>query len=150
MAEHRSTEGVTLSLAGKVALVTGGSRGIGAATVRLFRRAGARVVFSYRSAEEQARELVAECGGEDDTALIEEKAMAELAGEIADEVAALQILSAVPYDGQGAIVTDPSVASSLVSHSSNVGPSMRASPPGMSAPVGIFGSSACTSIPKPR
>jgi len=65
MAEHRSTEGVTLSLAGKVALVTGGSRGIGAATVRLFRRAGARVVFSYRSAEEQARELVAECGGEE-------------------------------------------------------------------------------------
>jgi len=54
-----------LSLAGNVALVTGGSRGIGAATVRLLRRAGARVVFSYRAAEDQARELVAECGGED-------------------------------------------------------------------------------------
>jgi 3-oxoacyl-[acyl-carrier protein] reductase len=65
MAEHRSTEGVALSLAGKVALVTGGSRGIGAATVRLLRRAGARVVFSYRAAEEQAGALVAECGGED-------------------------------------------------------------------------------------
>jgi 3-oxoacyl-[acyl-carrier protein] reductase len=65
MAEHLSTEGVALSLAGKVALVTGGSRGIGAATVRLLRRAGARVVFSYRAAEEQARSLVAECGGED-------------------------------------------------------------------------------------
>jgi 3-oxoacyl-[acyl-carrier protein] reductase len=65
MAEHRSTEGVALSLAGKVALVTGGSRGIGAATVRLLRRTGARVVFSYRAAEEQARELVTECGGED-------------------------------------------------------------------------------------
>src|SRR5438067_122715 len=57
--------GLRLSLDGKVALVTGGSRGIGAATVRLLRRAGARVVFSYRSAEPQARELVAECGGED-------------------------------------------------------------------------------------
>jgi 3-oxoacyl-[acyl-carrier protein] reductase len=55
--------GVTLSLDGKVALVTGGSRGIGAATVRLLRQAGARVVFSYRSAERQAAELVAECGG---------------------------------------------------------------------------------------
>ncbi len=57
-------QGVSLSLDGKVVLVTGGSRGIGAATVRLFRQAGARVVFSYRSAETQARELVEECGGE--------------------------------------------------------------------------------------
>jgi 3-oxoacyl-[acyl-carrier protein] reductase len=58
------TGGVTLSLAGRVALVTGGSRGIGAATVRLFRQAGAQVVFSYLSAEAQAQALVAECGGE--------------------------------------------------------------------------------------
>jgi 3-oxoacyl-[acyl-carrier protein] reductase len=47
-----------------VALVTGGSRGIGAATVRLLRQAGARVVFSYRSAKAQAQDLVTECGGE--------------------------------------------------------------------------------------
>jgi 3-oxoacyl-[acyl-carrier protein] reductase len=52
-----------MSLAGKVALITGGSRGIGAATVRLFRQAGAKVVFSYRSATQQAETLVAECGG---------------------------------------------------------------------------------------
>jgi 3-oxoacyl-[acyl-carrier protein] reductase len=52
-----------MSLAGKVALITGGSRGIGAATVRLFRQAGAKVVFSYRSATQQAESLVAECGG---------------------------------------------------------------------------------------
>jgi 3-oxoacyl-[acyl-carrier protein] reductase len=57
--------GVSLSLQGKVALVTGGSRGIGAATVRLLRQAGARVVFSYRSAEAQAAELALSCGGED-------------------------------------------------------------------------------------
>jgi 3-oxoacyl-[acyl-carrier protein] reductase len=56
-------QGVSLSLDGKVVLVTGGSRGIGAATVRLFRQAGARVVFSYRSAETQAKELVEACGG---------------------------------------------------------------------------------------
>ena len=57
--------GVTLALPGRVVLVTGGSRGIGAATVRMFRRAGAKVVFSYRSAETQARALAEECGGED-------------------------------------------------------------------------------------
>lgn len=54
-----------MSLEGKVALITGGSRGIGRATVRLFRQAGARVVFSYRSAAPQAESLVAECGGPD-------------------------------------------------------------------------------------
>jgi 3-oxoacyl-[acyl-carrier protein] reductase len=31
----------------------------------MFRRAGARVVFSYRAAEAQAKKLVQECGGED-------------------------------------------------------------------------------------
>jgi 3-oxoacyl-[acyl-carrier protein] reductase len=52
-----------MSLAGKVALITGGSRGIGAATVRLFRQAGAKVVFSYLSAAQQAESLAQECGG---------------------------------------------------------------------------------------
>ena len=56
--------GVTLSLAGRTALITGGSRGIGAATVRLFRKAGARVVFSYQNAASRAAALVEECGGE--------------------------------------------------------------------------------------
>jgi 3-oxoacyl-[acyl-carrier protein] reductase len=54
---------VPLSLEGKVALVTGGSRGIGAACVRLFRQAGAGVAFNYRAAREAAEALVAECGG---------------------------------------------------------------------------------------
>jgi len=55
---------VSLSVEGKVALITGGSRGIGAAAVRLFRDAGARVAFSFRSAQSAADALVAECGPE--------------------------------------------------------------------------------------
>ncbi|MDV7402334.1 SDR family NAD(P)-dependent oxidoreductase, partial [Arthrospira platensis SPKY1] len=41
-------------LAGKTALVTGGSRGIGAAIVRRFAAQGANVAFTYRSSSEQA------------------------------------------------------------------------------------------------
>jgi 3-oxoacyl-[acyl-carrier protein] reductase len=53
---------LVLSLEGKVALVTGGSRGIGAATVRAFVAAGARVLFNYQSSKVKADALVEECG----------------------------------------------------------------------------------------
>jgi len=55
---------VSLSLSGKVALISGGSRGIGAACVRMFVAAGAKVAFSYRSARAQAEALAKECGAD--------------------------------------------------------------------------------------
>ncbi|MEW9527454.1 SDR family NAD(P)-dependent oxidoreductase [Microbispora sp. NPDC049125] len=50
-------------LTGKVALVTGGSRGLGAATVRLLAEQGADVAFTYVSSEERARAVVDEVRG---------------------------------------------------------------------------------------
>jgi 3-oxoacyl-[acyl-carrier protein] reductase len=51
------------SLDGKVALVTGGSRGIGAAISRELGRAGARVAVNYRSGREAAETIATEVGG---------------------------------------------------------------------------------------
>ena len=51
---------MTNTLTGKVALVTGGSRGIGAAIVRRLANDGAAVAFTYASSDDKARALAAE------------------------------------------------------------------------------------------
>jgi 3-oxoacyl-[acyl-carrier protein] reductase len=51
------------SLDGKLALVTGASRGIGRAIAQELARAGAQVVVGYRSGKDEAEQLAAEIGG---------------------------------------------------------------------------------------
>ena len=60
---------IPLSLSGKVALITGGSRGIGAAAVRMFVHAGARVLFNYEKAKAPSEQLVKELGQENCAAM---------------------------------------------------------------------------------
>lgn len=54
---------MTKKLSGKVALVTGGSRGIGAASARALAAEGASVAISYVASPEKAEAVVAELKG---------------------------------------------------------------------------------------
>jgi len=74
------------SLEGKVALVTGGSRGIGRAIALELGGAGAEVVVGYRSGREEAEAVAAEIGGRAVEADVSDpdsaKALVEAAGEL--------------------------------------------------------------------
>ena len=54
-----TVEGV-LPLAGRVAMVTGGSRGVGAMVAREVAAAGARVALTYRRSPDSAAQVVAD------------------------------------------------------------------------------------------
>ena len=58
-----------IDLSGQVAIVTGGSRGIGRATVEALARAGASVVFSFHRHRAAAAEVVARAGADRVTAV---------------------------------------------------------------------------------
>jgi 3-oxoacyl-[acyl-carrier protein] reductase len=60
---------IMTELDGKAALVTGGSRGIGAGIVRRLARDGASVAFTYISSADRAQEIVKEIGADGGHAL---------------------------------------------------------------------------------
>lgn len=89
----------------KVFLVTGGSRGIGAATVRLAALRGARVVFTYRQAEAAASAICAEiraAGGD----------VLALKAEMGEEADILRVFGEVDarYGGLDVLINNAGIA----------------------------------------
>jgi enoyl-[acyl-carrier protein] reductase III len=84
----------------RVVLVTGGSRGLGAATARRLARMGARVVVTYRSREDEATEVVADCQAATPGAraeqldLLEESSVRDLFGRITERDGHLDVVIA--------------------------------------------------------
>jgi len=77
------------SLAGKTALVTGGSRGIGAAIVRELAAAGGSVVLGYRSGVDEAKALAEDVGAR---AVQADVSSPEEAARLVDEAGDVDVL----------------------------------------------------------
>jgi 3-oxoacyl-[acyl-carrier protein] reductase len=94
------------SLEGKTALVTGGSRGIGAAIARELAAAGANVTVGYRSGGDEAERLAGEISGR---AVQADVAVPDEAKRLVDEAGDLDILvnnAGTTRDGVLARMTD--------------------------------------------
>jgi NAD(P)-dependent dehydrogenase (short-subunit alcohol dehydrogenase family) len=87
---QRKEQHMSNSLQGKVALVTGGSRGLGAATARSLADAGAHVAITYVASADKAAEVVKELGhkGVQAAAFQSDQAHAALAPQLIDDVVA--------------------------------------------------------------
>jgi len=86
-----------VDLSGKIALVTGASRGIGAATAQALARAGAHVIITGRDAKalEGVEQAIHEGGGTATIApmdLLESDAIARLAGAVAERWGKLDVM----------------------------------------------------------
>lgn len=92
-----STEAST-PFAGRTALVTGSSRGLGAATAKLLARQGADVVVTYRKRDDAAREVAAEIEATGRQAWVHRCDLGEL-----DDIEALMDAVEDPATGPGTL-----------------------------------------------
>ena len=119
------------SLEGKTALVTGGSRGIGAAVARELARAGATIVVGYRSGADEAEAIASEVGGR---AVQADVSSADDAKRLVEEAGELDVLvnnAGVTRDGVLARMTDDDWRSVLETNLSSVFYTCRAVSRGM-------------------
>jgi 3-oxoacyl-[acyl-carrier protein] reductase len=119
------------SLDGKTALVTGGSRGIGAAIARELAGAGASVVVGYRSGAEEAEAIASEVGGR---AIRADVASAEDAKRLVEEAGELDVLvnnAGITRDGVLARMSDDDWRSVIETNLSSVFYTCRAVTRGM-------------------
>ena len=100
------SEGSFASLDGKVALVTGGSRGIGKAIALELGRAGANVVLSYRTGRDEAEAVAGEIGGKAVEADVSDAASAKALVEEAGELDILVNNAGLTRDGVLARMSD--------------------------------------------
>jgi 3-oxoacyl-[acyl-carrier protein] reductase len=94
------------SLAGKTALVTGGSRGIGRGIALELGRAGASVVVGYRSGRDEAEEVAAEIDGRAVQADVSDPESARSLVEAAGDIDILVNNAGITRDGLIARMTD--------------------------------------------
>ena len=119
------------SLEGKTALVTGGSRGIGAAVARELARAGATVVVGYRSGGDEAEAIASEIAGR---AVQADVSNVDDAKRLVEEAGDLDVLvnnAGITRDGVLARMTDDDWRSVLETNLSSVFYTCRAVSRGM-------------------
>jgi 3-oxoacyl-[acyl-carrier protein] reductase len=119
------------SLEGKTALVTGGSRGIGAEVARELARAGATVVVGYRAGAEEAEAIASEIDGRAVQADVSNVDDAKRLVEEAGDVDVLVNNAGITRDGVLARMTDDDWRSVLETNLSSVFYTCRAVSRGM-------------------
>jgi 3-oxoacyl-[acyl-carrier protein] reductase len=119
------------SLEGKVALVTGGSRGIGRAIALELGRAGADVVVGYRTGRDEAEAVASEVGGRAVEADVSDAGSAQALVEVAGELDVLVNNAGLTRDGLLVRMSDEDWRSVIDTNLSSVFYTCRAAARGM-------------------